>query len=74
MHETEHYEKGVYAPINIIDFYDLNFSLGCVIKYTLRAGKKKGESKLKDLKKALDYVQHEVERLEASGVCVENVE
>lgn len=29
-----------FEPIKIIEHYDLNFSLGNVIKYTLRAGKK----------------------------------
>ena len=65
MNHTEHYGKNnPFEPIKIIDHYDLNFSLGNVIKYVLRAGKKDGESKLKDLTKAKDYLEHEIKKLE----------
>ena len=33
-------EDNPYEAIKIIEAYDLNFSLGNVIKYVLRAGKK----------------------------------
>ena len=48
--------------INIIDYYNLNFDLGNVTKYVLRCNSK-GE-KLKDLKKAAWYLQHEINKLE----------
>ena len=35
----------LYETIKIIESYNLNFSLGNVIKYTLRAGKKINESR-----------------------------
>ncbi len=54
-----HY-KNTVTPIDIIEMYDLNFSLGNVIKYVLRAGKKEGESDLDDLNKALWYLQREI--------------
>jgi len=54
----------VYEPIKIVDAFNLNFCLGNVIKYVLRAGRKPGEPKLDDLKKALWYLQHEVNKLE----------
>jgi hypothetical protein len=57
----DHYKNKV-TPIDIIEMYDLNFSLGNVIKYTLRAGKKEGESDLDDLNKALWYLNREIER------------
>ena len=51
MHNSEYYGKdNPCEPIKIIDHYDLNFDLGNVIKYVLRAGNKPGEDKLKDLK------------------------
>lgn len=50
-------------PIKIIRHYGLNFSMGNVIKYTLRAGKKPGEAKEKDLKKALYYIKEELRSL-----------
>lgn len=64
MHQSDYYGKdNQFEPIKIIDYYDLNFSLGNVVKYVLRAGKKDGESKLKDLTKALDYIQHEIDKI-----------
>ena len=56
-----HYQNKV-TPIDIIEMYDLNFSLGNVIKYVLRAGKKNGESDLDDLNKALWYLNREIDR------------
>ena len=58
-----HYEnsKG-YDVIDIIKDYDLNFNRGNVLKYICRAGKKDNE--LTDLRKALDYLQREIEHLE----------
>ncbi|MBS5989592.1 DUF3310 domain-containing protein [Anaerococcus hydrogenalis] len=51
--------KGV-ETIDVIEAFDLNFNLGNVIKYVLRAGKKQGEEKEKDLNKALFYLKREV--------------
>lgn len=56
-------KKTPFEPIKIIDYYNLDFSLGNVIKYVLRAGKKPGEDALKDLKKAYDYLGHKIELL-----------
>ena len=65
MHNSNYYGgNNTFEPIKIIDHYDLNFDLGNVIKYILRAGNKPGEDKLKDLKKAYDYLGHEIEKLE----------
>lgn len=58
-----HYENGKgYDVIDIIKDYDLNFNRGNVLKYICRAGKKDNE--LTDLRKALDYLQREIEYLE----------
>lgn len=51
--------KGV-ETIDVIEAFNLNFNLGNVIKYVLRAGKKQGEEKEKDLNKALFYLKREV--------------
>lgn len=53
--------KGV-ETIDVIEAFELNFNLGNVIKYVLRAGKKQGEEKEKDLNKALFYISREIER------------
>lgn len=64
MHNSSYYgTENPFEPIKIIDYYELNFSLGNVIKYVLRAGNKPGEDKIKDLAKAKDYLEHEIEKL-----------
>jgi len=48
--------------IDVIDFcklYKLDFNKGNIIKYICRAGKKDNE--LEDLKKALTYLEREIE-------------
>jgi hypothetical protein len=53
-------KNNTFEPIKIINNYNLNFNLGNVIKYVLRD---KG-SKLEDLKKAVDYLKNEIEKIE----------
>lgn len=50
-----------YEAIKVIEAHGLNFSLGNVIKYVLRAGKK--GSALVDLNKARQYLDFEIARL-----------
>jgi len=58
-----HYETGKdYDIIDVCKDYSLNFNRGNILKYVVRAGKKDDE--LKDLKKALDYLQREIAYLE----------
>lgn len=55
-----HYQSdGGMEAIDVIENFGLNFNLGNVVKYLLRAGKK-GNSTLTDLQKALWYLQREV--------------
>ncbi|WP_256049143.1 DUF3310 domain-containing protein [Listeria monocytogenes] len=42
----------------------MNYEKGNVIKYITRAGKKEGESEIKDLKKAQNYIQLLIKKLE----------
>ncbi len=58
----QHYQSESMEVIDVIESYDLNFSLGSALKYILRAGKKPGESSAEDLKKAIWFLQREVER------------
>ena len=58
-----HYENGKgYDVIDVAKDYDLNFNRGNVLKYICRAGKKGNE--LTDLRKALDYLEREIEYFE----------
>lgn len=57
-----HYDnKKNYDVIDFIKDYDLNFNEGNVIKYVARA-KHKG-THIKDLEKAIDYLERELEHL-----------
>mgnify|MGYP003624678715 FL=1 len=57
-----HYENGKdYDVIDIINDYQLNFSRGNILKYVIRAGKKRDE--LNDLLKAKDYLEREIKLL-----------
>ncbi len=58
-----HYEnnKG-YDVIDFIKDYNLNFNIGNVVKYCARLGKK--DENLRELRKALDYLQREIEHEE----------
>jgi Cdc6-like AAA superfamily ATPase len=58
-----HYENGKgYDVIDFITDYGLNFNKGNIIKYVARAGKKGDE--ISDLRKALDYINREIETIE----------
>lgn len=60
----DHYKgKSGLEAIDVIEAYNLNFSLGSAVKYILRAGKKPSESSIDDLSKAIWYLQREIERL-----------
>ena len=56
----EHYRLDP-EPIAVIKAWDLGFCLGNVIKYLARAGHKAGESRDKDLHKAMEYLRMELE-------------
>ena len=61
MRETPlHYENGKgYDVIDFIKDYNMNFNIGNVVKYCARLGKK--DERLKELRKALNYLQREIE-------------
>jgi hypothetical protein len=62
---VEHPQHYCYGKVELIDLIEnLPFSRGCIIKYVYRAGHKESEPELKDLKKALWYLQREIARLE----------
>jgi hypothetical protein len=52
----------IYEPWKIIDAYGLDFYLGNALKYLLRAGNKAGNPMEQDLKKAVEYINHVIEK------------
>ena len=60
--QPNHYKT--QSNLDVIDFcndYKLNFNRGSAIKYIARAGKK--EDEIKDLEKAIDFLQREIKFL-----------
>jgi Protein of unknwon function (DUF3310) len=53
-------EANVYEAIKVIEAWRLGFCLGNAVKYIARAGKKGDE--IEDLRKALWYLQREIDR------------
>ena len=60
VNHPSHYQQGI-EPKEVIESWDLNFNLGNVIKYTLRAPYK--ENMIQDLEKAKWYLERELQRL-----------
>ena len=61
VNHPQHYggEENVYEAIKVIEAWNLNFSLGNVIKYISRAGKK--NETLEDLEKAAWYLDRAIQ-------------
>ena len=65
VNNPSHYAEGrKYEPINVIEDWDLNYRLGNAVKYISRAGRKLDAKE--DLRKAVWYLQREIESLEGS--------
>ena len=62
VNHPNHYRPGTYEAINVIEAWELNFSLGNVVKYISRAGIKDPNRRIEDLKKAKWYLEREIER------------
>lgn len=62
--QPSHYVEGrKYEPKDVIRDWGLNFNLGNAVKYIARAGRK--DDIVQDLKKAQEYIQFEIEAIEA---------
>lgn len=60
----KHYTQTKYQPKDVIREWKLGFNLGSAIKYIARTGKKPGNSTLKDLRKAKQFLEFEITALE----------
>ena len=76
--QESHYKQGKIEVIDLIDAYNLNFNLGNAVKYIARYNYKKincpncGEStstKVNDLRKAIWYIEREIESTQQSVMC-----
>jgi hypothetical protein len=62
VNHPKHYNVEGYEVIDIIRAFGLNFAMGNVLKYILRADRK--GNRLQDLKKAAWYLQNEIDKTE----------
>ncbi len=60
IYRPAHYASAV-ETIDAIEAWGLNYRLGNVVKYISRAGKKDQTKRLEDLRKALWYLQREID-------------
>lgn len=56
----DYYKSGGLEAFDVIDAFDLDFNLGNAFKYIARAGKK--DDKIRDLRKAVTYLNREIEK------------
>lgn len=63
INSPSHYARGKFEVWDIIEHFKLNYNIGNVAKYILRAGVKT-KRPVQDYKKAIAYLQREVDILE----------
>tara|TARA_R100000697_G_C5370330_1_gene177137 strand:+ start:431 stop:667 length:237 start_codon:yes stop_codon:yes gene_type:complete len=72
MNNTPNYYIGKKYKIEarkvIEDFQEDNYNLGTAITYLLRAGKKEGNPIEQDIKKAIEHLKFELERIEIKTI------
>lgn len=61
-HPSHYCDGRKYEPRKVISDWKLNFNLGNAIKYLSRAGRK--GDKVEDLRKAIQYIEFEIEDIE----------
>lgn len=61
-HPSHYCDGRNYEPKDVIHDWGLDFFLGSAIKYIARAGRKPGNSKKQDLRKAIQYLEFEIEK------------
>lgn len=59
----EHYTYGGIETWDFIEAKNLSYHLASVVKYVSRAGKKEGNTELKDLKKAREHLDRRIKQL-----------
>ena len=59
-----HYTGGKIEVINFIEDKELGFHLGNAVKYISRAGRKDANKTVEDLRKAVWYINRQIQRLE----------
>ena len=63
VNSPDHYGKGAYEAINVIEAWGANFNIGNSLKYLSRYGKKDPNAIIQDLEKARWYIDREINNL-----------
>jgi len=67
INNPSHYAEGrKYETIDVIEDWQLSYRLGNAVKYISRAGRKDPSKTAEDLKKAIWYINREIEALEGA--------
>ena len=64
VNHPSHYTDGRIEVIDFIEDKELGFHLGNAVKYISRAGRKNPDKTIEDLRKAVWYINRQIERLE----------
>ena len=62
-HPSHYLKNSGHEVIDVIEAWNLNFSLGNAIKYIARSGKKDPAKTIEDLEKAIFYLNYEISSL-----------
>lgn len=68
-----YYTRGSIECWDAIRDWGLNYHLGCAVKYICRAGYKDANSKASDLKKAIHYLENELQNTSTESVAAGTV-
>ena len=64
VNRPDHYNHGKIEVIDFIEDKELGFNLGNAVKYISRAGRKDANNTIEDLRKAVWYINRQIQRLE----------
>ena len=64
VNHPSHYTSGKIEVIDFIEDQHLGFHLGNAVKYISRAGRKNPDNNIEDLRKAVWYINRQIQRLE----------
>lgn len=62
-HPDHYLKESGFEVIDVIEAWNLDFSLGNALKYIARAGKKNPEKQKQDLEKAAWYIERTISNL-----------
>jgi len=74
MESPSHYTRGSIEVWDFIRDQNLSYHLGNVIKYTCRAGHKASNTKASDLKKAIHYLENELQNTPTTAITTGTID